>query len=358
MRRDLAILFGIPLVLVAGLVLWWAHRHRPYTLPQGEDLYATVSGDWDWNAGTGRCDHPHEITFDSLHHVMMLTESFPFVDARGIPAQIVVYDITEHEGAIRGQIRGETRLTSSGTPVAWDLVLRSHDSYQWRRTDLPPYAASATVERCRPDQITPALRAALDHPEIYRERYVEAIRSFQANRDPHGRVWAISQDLHHYLAAPQGSGGPARLFLLAGPDSTVAITDSTAPFPKSDHVELISRAVAGREVILAEPMQGPEPQGLVGFELDGEHLRPLDLPKIELAGPAGPRSLLGKVTVTRTLGLYQLQVDGDLIVDPGGASAHYSCRTMKLAGLLLQQNQLGGWSIVNGKDAPRCDTGT
>lgn len=62
-----------------------------------------------------------------------------------------VYDILGvTRSSIRGAIRGETRLTTSGHPVIWDLVLTGPDEYRWQRTDWAhtPWNYTGSIRRC------------------------------------------------------------------------------------------------------------------------------------------------------------------------------------------------------------------
>ena len=42
----------------------------------------------------------------------------------------------------------ETRRTSSGEPVVWDLVITAPDVYQWHRTDWPENGLTRAIIRC------------------------------------------------------------------------------------------------------------------------------------------------------------------------------------------------------------------
>jgi len=44
-------------------------------------------------------------------------QSEPWTDSAGVVHQVAIYDLSEHSRRhVRGQIRGETRLTDAGTP--------------------------------------------------------------------------------------------------------------------------------------------------------------------------------------------------------------------------------------------------
>ena len=80
---------------------------------------------------------------------MTITSSKPYELEDGTLDSVAVYDIAEHTDSwIRGAIRGETRLTSEGEPVVWELVLRSPNKYAWHRTDWIAGGLTAAIERC------------------------------------------------------------------------------------------------------------------------------------------------------------------------------------------------------------------
>ena len=147
--RDIALLFGIPLVLLAALVLWWA-PWESYAVPAGMSIFDVAKGTWDWDDADEFCvDNPHTIEFSSDSSVMIISREQPWLDTEGVEHRVAEYDIWEHSAdRIRGRIRGETRLTESGEPVVWDLVLTSQDSYHWHRTDWAPSNFTKTVRRC------------------------------------------------------------------------------------------------------------------------------------------------------------------------------------------------------------------
>lgn len=135
------------LMLGVGAYLW---SIRPYSPPEGSDIFETVVGRWAWTTTKDGCASEwHRISFAPDRAVMTITSSKPYEVEDGRLDSIAVYDILEHSQSwIRGAIRGETRLTSDGDPVVWDLVLRSPDRYAWHRTDWVRGALTREIERC------------------------------------------------------------------------------------------------------------------------------------------------------------------------------------------------------------------
>ena len=147
--RDLALLLGIPGLLFVAL-LWWWQPWRGYEVPEATTIFDLVAGTWDWEHDEEWCEeNPHTVAFSPDHTVMIITHAVPWTDSTGQEHQVAEYDIQQHSRqSIRGLIRGETRLTTDGEPVVWDLVLGSADSYRWHRTDWPPLSYTGTIWRC------------------------------------------------------------------------------------------------------------------------------------------------------------------------------------------------------------------
>jgi hypothetical protein len=149
MRKDLSLLLGVPLALGVALLVWlrpWA----TYEVPAESDIYAVVTGTWDWIGADSICVRdPHTISFSADRQVMVLTHRLAEPDSAGVEQQVFEYDIHEvSRRHVRGLIRGEDRLTESGEPVVWDLVLASRDVYRWHRTDWDEGSYTAAVRRC------------------------------------------------------------------------------------------------------------------------------------------------------------------------------------------------------------------
>jgi hypothetical protein len=164
--RDLALLLGLPLVAIVGLVVWWAPWKPAYEAPEGSEVFAVAAGTWDWTtspADSVCVARRHSIAFTPDRRVMTITQSEPWTDDDGAERQVAVYDLSESSRAhVRGLIRGEARLTDAGEPVAWDLELTSADSYRWRRTDLPRLLGrTAEIRRC-PEGTPPAVAGERD----------------------------------------------------------------------------------------------------------------------------------------------------------------------------------------------------
>lgn len=158
--RDLLHLLGWPLLLVAAGLYWlapWAPA--VYHVKQPEEIFAVVSGTWDWADADSTCAaNPHTISFSDDHRLMYLVHRRPWSDTTGAERRVTVYDVREEtDSRIRGAIQGEPRVTETGEPVVWDLLLTSRDSYVWRRTDWSFYAHTNPVGRCPPgtDSLVP-----------------------------------------------------------------------------------------------------------------------------------------------------------------------------------------------------------
>jgi len=151
--RDLALLLGVPGVLLAVILTWWQPWRRllePWAVPAGRDIFAVVAGTWDWAEAEEFCrKNPHTISFSSDRAVMTLRSPEPYTDSAGVQHWVTEYDIQEHtRGRIRGLIRGETRRTAGGEPVVWDLILTDANTYRWHRTDWPLGGFTKPVRRC------------------------------------------------------------------------------------------------------------------------------------------------------------------------------------------------------------------
>jgi hypothetical protein len=149
-----AIVFGLVFsVVLVGGYLW---KTRPYLLPPETDIFTAVEGRWAWTTKANGCDDDwHRIAFTPDHRVMTITSSEPYELGDGRLDSVAVYDIQEHtQSTLRGAIRGETRQTARGNPVAWDLVMRAPDRYAWHRTDWLKGIYTAEIERCK--KVSPA----------------------------------------------------------------------------------------------------------------------------------------------------------------------------------------------------------
>lgn len=148
--RDVALVLGIPFVLLVGFLAWWQPWGPDYEVPRETDVFAVAAGTWDWADAEGFCQkNPHTITFSPDRSVMALAHREAWTDSAGVAHRVAEYEIREHSRHhVRGFIRGETRRTEAGELVVWDLVLTSPDSYRWHRTDWPWGSYTNEVLRC------------------------------------------------------------------------------------------------------------------------------------------------------------------------------------------------------------------
>lgn len=151
--HDTALLLAL-VAVVGGFLVWRAPWAPDYEVPEDTDIFTVASGTWGWTTApdSSFCvTRWHTVAFSPDHSIMTITASEPWTDSSGVVHQVTVYDLSEHSRHhVRGQIRGETRLTDDGEPVVWDLVLGSANSYHWHRTDWPAFSYTATLERCPP----------------------------------------------------------------------------------------------------------------------------------------------------------------------------------------------------------------
>ena len=150
---EIGVLIGLPAVAALAFLIWWAPWGPGYAVPAGSSVFSVASGTWDWT--TAKADSfcvvsRHRIEFSADHRVMTIVSAIPWTNA-GVPESVAVYDISAHsDHHVRGQIRGETRLTAAGKPVVWDLELTSDSSYNWHRADWASFNRTATIRRCPP----------------------------------------------------------------------------------------------------------------------------------------------------------------------------------------------------------------
>jgi len=149
--RDLALVLGLPAAGLALLIWQWHPWFRsPYQLAAAEQVFTTAAGTWDWLSDSIPCGPMrHTIEFSPDHRLMIIRYATPWTDSTGAKHESAEYEIRRvTRSGIRGYIRGETRRTTGGQPVVWDLVLTSPDSYTWHRTDWMSWAQTGGIHRC------------------------------------------------------------------------------------------------------------------------------------------------------------------------------------------------------------------
>ena len=146
-RLKLRVAGGVlALLLALVIVSVWSTRVSPYIVADGTDIRTAVAGRWAWVSDTAGCRQAHTIAFDQKNKVMTIASG-----DTSDSSKLTTYDIlSSTRSSIRGAIRGETRLTSAGKPVVWDLVLTGPDEYRWKRADWASNSRSYTgpIRRC------------------------------------------------------------------------------------------------------------------------------------------------------------------------------------------------------------------
>lgn len=116
-----------------------------YYVPDGQDIRSVVTGTWDWTTARQVCGTNAQTISFSIPDATMTITYAEAVDDR----PDTVYDVVElTQSYVRGEIRGEARLTDEGVPVVWDLVLLSDSSFCWQRTDWQRDDCTETLARC------------------------------------------------------------------------------------------------------------------------------------------------------------------------------------------------------------------
>ncbi|HWH02164.1 MAG TPA: hypothetical protein VN674_00615 [Gemmatimonadales bacterium] len=143
-----AIVLGLP--TIAGGVWYVMSVTAPYEAPAGKTVFDVAQGVWKWTTSDSSClQVRHTISFTPDRKVMIITHNKSYPTDHGTRDSVSYYDILRYDrSSIEGAIRGETRRTSKGALVVWDLVLKGPDTYAWHRTDWLPRSTTASVRRC------------------------------------------------------------------------------------------------------------------------------------------------------------------------------------------------------------------
>lgn len=108
-----------------------------------------LTGRWDWSTRAHRCDDSAHVIAFSPDRERMTIAMPPHPPDTGRTATYDVLSLTPSR--LRGAIRGEKRLTASGGPVVWDLVMFGPNEYHWHRTDWASWQYTGAVVRCGPE---------------------------------------------------------------------------------------------------------------------------------------------------------------------------------------------------------------
>jgi hypothetical protein len=342
LRLELALIFGIPALIAIGLVMLYRSAVAPYTPSGDEDIYAVVTGVWSWEGESGECRDPHRIEFSPDRKVMTIIQASSWTEEDGLPQQTSIYDISIVNGMIRGLIRGETRMTSAGEPVVWDLILSSHDSYYWRQADwedLGILGRTAGIERCPEGTVPEAALEQFADPERATRAYWFARDEILRTEGAVPRVWGITGKENMFLVADPRKSTVRLVYVV---DSAITPTGETARVTAGNRIEIRSFEEAGRSLILVEPLDGDRSAGVEVFEVQGGLLVPIDVLRLALPGDDGPSQLLGRLQRGAAEGSFRFEIDSDLIIDPGRVEERWLCRPEGTATLAIYEIK-DGW---------------
>lgn len=138
------------LALVVIPTALYVHIAYKYDVPRGTDVFRIVTGRWTVVGRAGSCDtNTATLRFTPDHADLILVRSIPVREPDGTLDSITRYPVIGHTlHSIQVVRRGETRINADSTPVTWTLVLRSPDTYTWRRSDWPPIMPVPSYRRC------------------------------------------------------------------------------------------------------------------------------------------------------------------------------------------------------------------
>lgn len=120
--------------------------------PSRTAVFEIAAGTWAWADDPAGCDEsPRVVTFSEDLTEMRISYRTESTDSTEAGEATSTYDILGYSAkSLRGVILGETRMTETGEPVVWDLVLRAEDRFAWHRTDWDPGAFTGDMVRCPP----------------------------------------------------------------------------------------------------------------------------------------------------------------------------------------------------------------
>lgn len=136
-------------ILIGGPAGWVVLRASDtYKVPAGTQIADVVSGTWAWVDASCEED-TQRISFSPDQSEMYIAHSRSFRGVDGVEDSITSYRVVgKMRDRVRGQIPGESRLTASGEPAVWDLVLLDQNTFVWHRTDWMPGSYTKEMLRC------------------------------------------------------------------------------------------------------------------------------------------------------------------------------------------------------------------
>lgn len=140
-------------LLLGGISYAVYHRlARRYDVPNGSDIFRAVEGKWAQSGLRGNCDTNWvTLRFTPNHAELMLAYPHPTLREDGKLDSIFRYPLLGHtRHSLRVVRRNETILNPDSTPVVWELMLRSPNTYAWHRSDWLPVMFTQAFKRCPP----------------------------------------------------------------------------------------------------------------------------------------------------------------------------------------------------------------
>jgi hypothetical protein len=131
---------ALPFVLVTACVS---------TRPPDQSVFSVLPGRWasDQFPAFGCGGNWQEISFTRDRKLMLLKFKEESKEQE-IPASAVRYHVLQAEPNLRMAIEGEKRVTPTGEPVVWDVVMLTPDKFCWHRADWEPGACTPALVRC------------------------------------------------------------------------------------------------------------------------------------------------------------------------------------------------------------------
>lgn len=154
LREALQRVKNLTALIVASLPLMLAGCVSQPTVDDkastASSIRAQLPGRWDWADSSPRCgDTAAELSFtDDGQGLRVRVATGVYIGTTLLGPEAKYAILVESPTVLRMQLDGETRQTTAGAVVVWDVVLLDPNQFCWHRADWKSDVCTKPMQRC------------------------------------------------------------------------------------------------------------------------------------------------------------------------------------------------------------------